>query len=345
MRLPLLWAAAVLALLGGCGLGKDSAAPVGDRAGAQRLETGRAIYNFRCYFCHGYSGDARTLAASYLSPPPRDFTRASPRELSRERVLAALRQGRAGTAMKSFQGILTAADLEAVAEFVVDEFVTKKRPNTRYHTAENGWPEHERYRAAFPYAQGDLALATAWEELTPEQARGKRLYLASCVSCHDRGRPQDDAIAWEPRALSYPRNQYSHRLPAARLDAVSSASPYLLHEVSPKVAAMTPRERTGEKLFRDNCAFCHGADGTGKNWIGSFLEPHPRNLTDPQVMGAMSRARLGQAIREGLPGTSMPAWSSVLADGEIEALVAYIGKAFHPLRDNTPAQQACCGGD
>ena len=25
-------------------------------------EHGRAVYNFRCYFCHGYSGNARTLA-------------------------------------------------------------------------------------------------------------------------------------------------------------------------------------------------------------------------------------------------------------------------------------------
>ena len=32
----------------------------------ERHERGRAIYNFRCYFCHGYSGDARTLAATYL---------------------------------------------------------------------------------------------------------------------------------------------------------------------------------------------------------------------------------------------------------------------------------------
>ena len=38
-------------------------------AASDSHETGRAIYNFRCYFCHGYSGDAQTLAARYLSPP------------------------------------------------------------------------------------------------------------------------------------------------------------------------------------------------------------------------------------------------------------------------------------
>ena len=38
---------------------------------ASRHQQGREIYNYRCYFCHGYSGDAKTLASSYLDPPPR----------------------------------------------------------------------------------------------------------------------------------------------------------------------------------------------------------------------------------------------------------------------------------
>jgi cytochrome c oxidase cbb3-type subunit 3 len=29
------------------------------------------------------------------------------------------------------------------------------------------------------------------------------------------------------------------------------------------VAGLEARERRGEKLFQANCAFCHGADGTG----------------------------------------------------------------------------------
>ncbi len=63
-------------------------------------ERGRQIYNFRCYFCHGYSGDAKTLAATYLNPPPRDFTAAP---LTHERIALALREGRTGTAMASFR--------------------------------------------------------------------------------------------------------------------------------------------------------------------------------------------------------------------------------------------------
>ena len=32
---------------------------------------GEAIYRFYCYQCHGYAGNAETLASASLSPPPR----------------------------------------------------------------------------------------------------------------------------------------------------------------------------------------------------------------------------------------------------------------------------------
>ena len=144
---------------------------------ADRHEIGRGIYNFRCYFCHGYSGDARTLAATYLSPPPRDFTRSTPESLTREAMLRAVTDGRAGTAMKGFAGILKPDEIAAVVDFVREEFIRRKAPNTRYHTAENGWADHQRHRAAFPFATGEIALDTPFERLTPEQQHGKRLFL------------------------------------------------------------------------------------------------------------------------------------------------------------------------
>ncbi len=301
---------------------------------AADTERGREIYNFRCYFCHGYSGDARTLAASYLSPPPTAFVAAEPADFDVARVVDVLRHGKPGTAMKSFAGILPEADLVAVAAFVVDEFVRGKRPNTRYHTAENGWPDHERYRLAFPFARGEIPLSRPWEELSPEEEAGKRLYLGSCVSCHDRGAAAPDPVTWDARPLSYPRNNFS--LAAPPVDAMASASPYAIHDRIPRVGRLRPAEKRGERLFQGNCAFCHGADGSGKNWIGQFLEPHPRNLTDPAFMAATSRQAVARSIREGLPGTSMPAWKSVLNERQISDIVAYLARVFHPLRDEPP---------
>lgn len=295
----------------------------------QRHEAGRALYNYRCYFCHGYSGNARTLAATYLTPPPADFTRADPVRLTTQAIAATIEVGRPGTAMKSFRGILSKEEMMLLAEFVRTEFVERKAVNTRYHTPENGWDNHSRYQIAFPFATGEIPLSRPWESLSPEQAEGKRLYLSSCVSCHDRGAPDDDGVAWDARPLSYPRNNYSPVDPP--VDAVTSATPYSKHDVLPRIRGLTVQEKRGKRLFEGNCAFCHGADGTGKNWIGSFLEPHPRNLTDASVMAGMTRLRLTMTIREGLPGTSMPAWKSVFSEAEIRAIVSYVNRAFHPL--------------
>ena len=305
-------------------------------AASAQLEAGRKIYNFRCYFCHGYSGNAKTVAASFLTPSPVDFTGTKAATFTQEHIVSVLRNGKPGTSMKSFRNVLADAEMEQVAAFVIDEFVHRKAPNTHYHTPENGWPNHQRYRAAFPFATGEIPASRPWEKLSKEQARGKRLFLSSCVVCHDRGGADnsahiaDSSIKWEARPLSYPRNNYSYTAPSA-LDAMASASPYLLHDIPPQVTGMTPLEHQGQRLWQDNCAFCHAADGTGKNWIGSFLEPHPRNLRDPLFMDTMTRTRLSATIREGLSGTSMPAWKSVLSDKEITAIIAYVAKAFYPL--------------
>jgi cytochrome c oxidase cbb3-type subunit 3 len=295
------------------------------------IEEGRAVYNFRCYFCHGYSGNGQTLAATYLAPKPTNFQEADTASLNAARVMAALRDGKPGTAMKSFKGVISTREMQAVAEFVVDEFVRRKAENTRYHTVENGWPDHERYKEAFPFAKGEIPLSQLWESLSDSESAGKRLYLASCVSCHDRGAPTEDDIAWDSRPVSYPRNNFSLAAPAPKIDAMTSASPYALHDIPPKIARMTRQERRGEKLFQVNCAFCHGADGSGQNWIGKFMEPHPRNLRDPAFMRTASRTTLSHAIREGLPNTSMPAWKSVLKETDIQAIISYINRALHPV--------------
>ena len=86
---------AALMPLSGCD-GAPPAAPASapgaqaTAAGTKLHERGRAVYNYRCYFCHGYSGDARTLAATYLNPRPRDFTRGG---LDAPAVAAAVGEG------------------------------------------------------------------------------------------------------------------------------------------------------------------------------------------------------------------------------------------------------------
>jgi cytochrome c oxidase cbb3-type subunit 3 len=311
--------------------------PVSSIVVASDFELGRRIYNFRCYYCHGYSGNAHTLAATFLATKPVDFTSVSPNALSRERMLQSISSGRPGTAMMSFSSVLQPNEVAAVTDFIRQEFMVARAENTRYHTEANGWFNHERYTAAFPFALGEIPLDTPWEQLTPQQADGKRLFMTSCVSCHDHARVNDEGVHWESRAISYPRNQFSPGdysfLPVKgeSVDAMSSATPYHLHDQPPKLVGLTESEHRGEILFQQNCAFCHAADGTARNWIGSFMEPHPRDLTKAPVMDSMTKTRLKNVIREGLPGTSMSAWKSVLSEQQIEDIIAYVGRAFHPL--------------
>jgi len=249
-------------------------------------------------------------------------------------MIDAVAHGRAGTAMQSFANVLSPDDIAAVVDFVRVTFMLQQGRNTAYHTAANGWPNHQRYAAAFPFALGEIALDTPFEQLTPAQQAGKRLFMSSCISCHDRARVRDEGAVWDPRSVSYPRGGYrpdSEQSENKKPDAVSGATPYARHDRAPKLTDLTPQQQRGEKLFQANCAFCHAADGTAGNWIGHFLEPHPRNLTDPAAMAGMTRARLKERIREGVPGTPMSAWKQVLSDAEIEAIVAYIARAFHPL--------------
>lgn len=270
-------------------------------------ERGRRVYNTRCYFCHGYSGDAKTAAAKLLTPLPRDFTGAP--TLTAADVQAAVIAGRPGTAMKSFRGLLTDQEIAAVAAFVAAEFVRCGRMNTSYHTSANGWPDHrERYGKAFPFALGQLSPDGPLDGLSPEQQQGRRMFLQSCISCH---------MAAQHLGTSEQHEEYEEY-------AESGAD---ADDVSPQLTGMTSMETQGQALYLQNCAYCHGANGTGRNVIGRFLEPHPPDLRSPS-MKQMTDGVLLNAILDGKPASSMPAFRTVLTQDNAETIVAYIRRAF-----------------
>jgi len=309
----------VPALLAWLATGVASAQPVEDASGTD-------LYNYYCFQCHGYSGDARTLAASYMDPRPRDFTASSREELTTERMLAVLETGKPGTGMVSFANTLTPAQRLRIVGYIEDTFLGEVRGGTRYHTVENGWPDHQRYLPAFPFATGQIALDAPDEALDEAQRRGRQLYLSACITCHDRARVIDEGPVWGLHAVSYPRRLYTSAGPPP--ESISAASPYAMHDVPPTSEGMSERQRLGQTHFLANCAFCHGADASGQNWIGSFLVPRPRDLTALDYRGAENRAQIEEVIRNGLPGTSMPAWGAVLDDAEIGAIMDYLAALY-----------------
>lgn len=241
-------------------------------------------------------------------------------------MIKAVSHGRPGTAMMAFGDVLDEQAIGEVVDFIRAEFMQGGAINTRYHTAANGWPDHARFAAAFPFVTGEISLALPPEQLTDSQRGGRRLYMSACVTCHDKAAAESGDVALNPKSISYPRAGFT---PAdLEVDAVSGASPYGVHEREPTTSGLTAQETRGRELFQNNCAFCHAPDGTGKNWIGSFLQPHPRNLTDAEFAARIDPSQLNTVIRDGLPGTTMPAWKDVLSAEEIEAVGAYVWKVF-----------------
>jgi cytochrome c oxidase cbb3-type subunit 3 len=283
---------------------------------------GRDVYNRHCYFCHGYSGDARTVAASMLRPPPRDFTAQG---LDRQRMLDALRHGRPGTAMQPFTAVLDDRALEAVVDFVREAFMARGDANLRYHSPVNGWTGDPLSSPAAPFVTGEARVQPGGDALTPALRAGQRLYLASCVSCHARA--GEGPLEWRNLAVSWPEGNYldHDEAPGDPVIAV-----FERHEAAPTLTdGASDRVRAGERLFQANCAHCHAEDGSGRNWIGSFLDPPPPDFTRaPAGAPPVDAPGLEALIADGTPGTSMPAWRHVLEPGQIGALAAYLRAVF-----------------
>jgi mono/diheme cytochrome c family protein len=65
----------------------------------------------------------------------------------------------------------------------------------------------------------------------------------------------------------------------------------------------------GKALYQANCALCHGPFAKGDGALAQTLFPHPVNLQVHVPLHAPGE--LFYWISNGIPGTSMPAWSDV----------------------------------
>lgn len=83
--------------------------------------------------------------------------------------------------------------------------------------------------------------------------------------------------------------------------------------------------QTGEALFAQNCAACHGVTGQGDGPAAHYLTaPPPADFTDPQRMAAASSVILhGKLVRGGM-GTGMPYWGPIFTQDQQWALVDHL---------------------
>lgn len=93
----------------------------------------------------------------------------------------------------------------------------------------------------------------------------------------------------------------------------------------------------GVKLYNDNCLTCHGANG-GAGEIGPALV----NSTGPDTPRAPSH--LFDAIKNGVAGTAMPAWSGKISDDDTWRIVAFISSLRGTAID-TPSEGDAARGE
>ncbi len=84
----------------------------------------------------------------------------------------------------------------------------------------------------------------------------------------------------------------------------------------------------GKRLYRENCAPCHGESGKGDGVGSQSLPVRPADHTNGAAMKSRTDAFLRDVIAKGGSAmrlsSFMPAWKGILKDSEIQDLVAYI---------------------
>ncbi|MBC8285035.1 MAG: cytochrome c [Nitrospinae bacterium] len=84
----------------------------------------------------------------------------------------------------------------------------------------------------------------------------------------------------------------------------------------------------GQTLFHFDakpgpCRACHGISGNGLGILFRELSPSPRNFTCNKTMSTLPDGQLFWIIRNGSPGTAMPAFKN-LDDEQVWQLIHYI---------------------
>ncbi|MGH7266520.1 MAG: c-type cytochrome, partial [Candidatus Rokuibacteriota bacterium] len=100
----------------------------------------------------------------------------------------------------------------------------------------------------------------------------------------------------------------------------------------------------GKQIYEAKCALCHGATGKGDGPAAERLLPRPRDLTAGKYKIRTTPSGqlptdddLARVIRDGMPGTSMPAWGRVITESrDMQALVAHVKSFAEGFKGVTP---------
>jgi mono/diheme cytochrome c family protein len=109
-----------------------------------------------------------------------------------------------------------------------------------------------------------------------------------------------------------------------------------------QMSARLDAQPRGKNVYDAHCVECHGESGRGDGPSAAYLTPHPRDFASAKYKIRSTESGsvpadddLMQSVRQGLYGTSMPAWARILSDAEIADVVTYI-KGLSPQFATAP---------
>ncbi|HEX3684038.1 MAG TPA: c-type cytochrome [Bryobacteraceae bacterium] len=86
--------------------------------------------------------------------------------------------------------------------------------------------------------------------------------------------------------------------------------------VAALACAPSQGQQSGQAVYQTNCAGCHGLDGRGGE--------HAPDIATVQRLQRLTRAELLRTIRNGVPGSGMPAFGARLTHGQLTAVAGYL---------------------
>jgi mono/diheme cytochrome c family protein len=365
-RMPRCWLAG-LALLAVAWFA--SPAMAGNRSNEAPQQTPAALYHNYCSVCHGDQGDGQSRARNSLKPSPRDFTTPqSAQELTRDRMIAAVKTGVPGSAMVGWQSQLSDDQIAKVVDYVRNTFMAAS-------VATDGSKGRQIYARVCSVCHGDRGTGSMWasanlrpapRDFSSPQAKAE-LSRDRMIAAVAAGRPGTAMNGYGNRlnkeemeaVVDYIRTAFmrvegtpgisgthARGVPAAEAKAAEKAakaektaaaasapaapSPAMVkaNMALPMPKGLKGDALAGRKFYDANCATCHGVKGDGQGPRAYFINPKPRVFTSAESRAILSRPVLFAATAEGRRGSEMPAWDKVLGAQEIADVSEYVFRAF-----------------
>jgi mono/diheme cytochrome c family protein len=123
---------------------------------------------------------------------------------------------------------------------------------------------------------------------------------------------------------------------------VCAAAATLFVAAVSQLPARVEAQPRGKNVYDAHCVECHGDMGRGDGPSAAYVTPRPRDFTSGKYKIRSTESGsvptdddLMQSVRQGLYGTSMPAWARILSDAEIADVVTYI-KGLSPQFATAP---------